>query len=339
MTARNTSLLLGLGNAMAILLFAILIKKGIPFNNYTIIISVLILFGLNFIILFFILKQLIYKRIKGIFRMIDGPVSQSDKGNWNSSLLNEAETEVRKWVQKNEREAAEKKKMETYRKEFLGNVSHELKTPVFNVLGFVETLLDGGLDDDEINRKYLKKAEKNVHRLIAIIEDLEQISKFESNRLTLDMKPFDLCEVVREVMDSLDLTASKKGIQLQFISPVDVVIKVYGDSDQIFRVLNNLITNSIKYGKEKGSTTLRILNEKDKVKVEVSDDGIGIDEKHIPRLFERFYRVDSNRSRHLGGTGLGLAIVKHIIEAHGQSISVRSTLGEGSTFSFTLNTR
>jgi len=223
-----------------------------------------------------------------------------------------------------------------YRKEFLGNVSHELKTPIFNIQGYLHTLLDGGLDDPEVNRKYLLKASENLERLTNIVHDLEIISQIESNALTLDFTRLDIRDLIEEVINELSLKAELKGIHLKFSVGSDTAAFVRADRDSLRQVVTNLISNSIRYGKQDGETSVAVYQTQDKVTVEVADNGIGIAEEHLPRIFERFYRVDKSRSRELGGTGLGLSIVKHILEAHGQTIHVKSKPGEGSVFSFTL---
>ena len=224
---------------------------------------------------------------------------------------------------------------ENYRREFLGNVSHELKTPIFNIQGYVQTLLDGGLNDEDINIKYLQRTSKSVDRMINIVEDLESISRLESEDEDLDIQRFNIVNIAKEVFDQLEMKSNKMTVSLELDnqSKTDFVM---GDPDKIQQVLMNLVSNSIKYGKQNGKTRVRFFDMEDNVLVEVADDGIGIDEESVPRLFERFYRVDKNRSRDIGGTGLGLSIVKHILESHNTTINVRSTKGVGSTFSFIL---
>lgn len=232
------------------------------------------------------------------------------------------------------------KNLDSYRKEYLGNVSHELKTPLFNVQGYVSTLLDGAYEDEQLLIEYLKKADKNIERMMSIIDDLETISQLESGAMILDYETFDIEQVIQEVFEQMELSAQKKNIQFHLIKDNEYYYLVYADKFRIRQVLINLLSNSIKYGKENGHTTVYLKKSDDnKVIVTVSDDGIGIEEKHLPRIFERFYRVDKGRSREQGGTGLGLAIVKHIIEAHKQSISVKSQVGKGTSFTFSLETK
>jgi two-component system phosphate regulon sensor histidine kinase PhoR len=227
---------------------------------------------------------------------------------------------------------------EEYRREFLGNVSHELKTPLFTVQGYISTLLDGAMKDKLIRKKYLKRAEKGVERLIYIVEDLDMISKLEVGDLSLEISDFDIVEVVQNVFDLLEMKADKKKIKLEFDNYHIQSIFVNGDKDKIQQVIENLIVNSIKYGKSEGLTTVSIVNiSKNKVLVRIKDDGEGIEKQNMNRIFERFYRVNKSGSRSEGGSGLGLSIVKHIIEAHDQKIYVESEFGVGSEFSFTLN--
>jgi len=239
-------------------------------------------------------------------------------------------------IETREEEVRTFENLDSYRKEYLGNVSHELKTPVFNIQGYVDTLINGGLEDETINVDYLKKAEKSIDRLISIIDDLETITQLESGGLELDLDTFDIAHLCKDIYSSLELVAAKKNIKLELARKYDKPILVHADKFRIRQVLVNLITNSIKYGKDNGTTLVALNYLNDDVVVEVSDNGDGIDEKHLPRIFERFYRIDKGRSREQGGTGLGLAIVKHIIEAHGKSIRVQSLAGKGTVFTFSL---
>jgi two-component system phosphate regulon sensor histidine kinase PhoR len=239
-------------------------------------------------------------------------------------------------VESREREVTHFENLDSYRKEYLGNVSHELKTPVFNIQGYIDTLLNGGLNDPNINHDYLHRAEKSIDRLISIIDDLETITQLESGVLDLDLDDFDIAALCKEIYASQELTAAKKNIRLELARKYDKPMMVHADKFRVRQVLVNLVTNSVKYGKENGTTMIAINYLNDDVVVEVSDNGDGIDEKHLSRIFERFYRIDKGRSREQGGTGLGLAIVKHIIEAHGKSIKVESQTGRGTTFTFSL---
>jgi len=251
------------------------------------------------------------------------------------NIIEDIQNEVKGWSDDKKNESDRLKKLELYRKEYIGNVSHELKTPVFNIQGYILTLLDGGLDDPKVNRDFLVRADKSVERMIHIIEDLESISQLETGELTLEIERFDIVAMAKDVCEGQEMNATTKGIIFSFIT--EEPIFVMADRFRIRQVFTNLVVNSIKYGKEYGETQLRIAENNDSIKVEISDNGIGISQEYLPRLFERFYRVDKSRSREQGGTGLGLSIVKHILEAHGQNISTTSKLGEGTTFTFYLH--
>ncbi|MDE5623756.1 MAG: sensor histidine kinase [Alistipes sp.] len=246
--------------------------------------------------------------------------------------------ELTAWADTNDKEIARLKKAEHFRKQYLGNVAHELKTPIFNIQGYISTLLDGGLEDELINRKFLERAEKSIDRLINIVNDLDTISKLESNMNRLDMEKFDVVALAKEIAEQAEMEADKKGIKISVKGAENLPSQfwVLADKHFIGQVFVNLIINSIRYGKDNGSTRIRFRDMLDKILVEIEDNGQGIGKEDLPRVFERFYRTDKGRSREQGGTGLGLAIVKHIVEAHGERISVRSEPGVGSTFSFTL---
>jgi two-component system phosphate regulon sensor histidine kinase PhoR len=245
--------------------------------------------------------------------------------------------EIDKYARDKKIEIETLKVREEYRKEFLGNVSHELRTPLFTVQGYISTLLDGAMNDEKVLKKYLKQANKGVERLTYIIKDLDMITKLETGDLSLDLETFNIVEVVQNVFELLEMKASKKNITLTFDLDYQYPILVNADKDRIQQVLTNLIENSIKYGHPNGTTEVSIENLiKNKVIVRITDNGEGIHAENIPRLFERFYRVDQSGSRKKSGSGLGLSIVKHIIEAHNEKIYVESELGVGSEFSFTL---
>ena len=230
------------------------------------------------------------------------------------------------------------KDQENYRREFLGNISHELKTPLFTIQGYILTRIEGAMKDKKVREKYLKRAAKGVERLISIVKDLDLITQFESGIKTVDKTDFNIYELVENVFELMEFESEKNNIKLQYENDNITPIYVYADQERILQVLTNLVVNSIKYGSNNGYTKVVIedLN-KEKVIIKVIDDGEGIEKKHLPRLFERFYRIDKNRSRKKGGSGLGLSIVKHIIEAHNEQIFVKSEIGEGTEFSFTLS--
>jgi two-component system phosphate regulon sensor histidine kinase PhoR len=230
------------------------------------------------------------------------------------------------------------KDQENYRREFLGNISHELKTPLFTIQGYILTLIEGAMKDKKVREKYLKRAAKGVERLISIVKDLDLITQFESGIKTVDKTDFNIYELVENVFELMEFESEKNNIKLQCENDNSTPIYVYADQERILQVLTNLVVNSIKYGSNNGYTKVIIEDfNKEKVIIKVIDDGEGIEKKHLPRLFERFYRIDKNRSRKKGGSGLGLSIVKHIIEAHNEQIFVKSEIGKGTEFSFTLS--
>lgn len=290
----------------------------------------------------YVFNEFVYEKIRLIYKTIHNlKTPKSDLKNRlkdDPDILSSVNTEVVSWAEKKQAEIQSLRDQEAYRRDFLGNVSHELKTPIFNIQGYVHTLLDGGLEDEEINRKFLKRADKSVERMISVVEDLDVISRLESGRLELDIQRINIVEVAKEVIEMEEMKAAKRGISIQFNEKYDKPIYVMADGSQIRQVYINLIDNSIKYGSKDGLIKLRFYDMDENMLCEVADDGPGIEEKHLSRLFERFYRIDKSRDRHAGGTGLGLSIVKHILEAHDQTINVRSLTGDnsGTTFSFTL---
>jgi two-component system phosphate regulon sensor histidine kinase PhoR len=295
-------------------------------------------FGVSWVIFYKVLQQFIYDKIKLIFRNMHSMRVERDTFRFDMSkdVLGDVNKKVVDWAEDRMAEIKDLRDKENFRKEFVGNVAHELKTPVFSIQGYILTLLEGALEDPNFNRKFLKKAAKSVERMTMLIDDLDTITQFESGILKLDLDKIDIVDLTREIVESREQEAELKKIQVKFNKPYDRPIMVMADAFRISQVLTNLITNSINYGKEGGKTTIRFFDIDEQILVEVEDNGPGIDPAHLPRLFERFYRVDKSRARHQGGTGLGLAICKHIIEAHKQTIDVRSEVGKGSVFSFTL---
>jgi two-component system phosphate regulon sensor histidine kinase PhoR len=287
----------------------------------------------------YFINELIFKKINKLFDSVKDFRAQNDKPVFSSiysgNEIDNLNAEILAWADDRKNEIERLKKLEVYRKEFLGNVSHELKTPIFNIQGYVLTLLDGGLEDENINRDYLMRADRSIDRMITIIDDLEAISQLETGELQIEPEHFDIASLAKDVCDSQEMKATSKGIILT-LAENEKPVYVYADRFRIRQVLTNLIVNSIKYGKEYGETKIRFYDAGNKVSIEIADNGIGIAKEHLPRLFERFYRVDKSRSREMGGTGLGLAIVKHILEGHNQQISVMSTEGVGTVFLFTL---
>ena len=299
--------------------------------------EVIIVFLVSFFIIQYRVENFIYKRMEKIYddvSLLDVSTLGRQKISTNMETLTK-EVELFERNKKLEIEAL--KIRENYRREFIGNVSHELKTPLFTVQGYIETLLDGALNDEKIKEKYLERANKGVERLIYIIKDLDMITKLEVGELNLEKETFDIVDLIENVFELLEMKASKNVIFLTFNKKYQKPIWVKADKDRIQQVLSNLIVNSIKYGRNKGTTELSIENLiMNKVLIRVTDNGEGINNDEIPRLFERFYRVDKSGSREQGGSGLGLSIVKHILDAHNEKIYVESQIGIGSEFSFTL---
>lgn len=295
------------------------------------------IFLFAFVVIQFSVERFIYKRVKKIYDDLTLLESVSlNRGPITTNMQTLTE-EIDKFARDKKIEIETLKVREEYRKEFLGNVSHELKTPLFTVQGYILTLLDGAINDKTIREKYLERASKGIERLGYIIKDLDMITKLEVGDLSLNLEVFDIVELTENVFDMLEMKAAKKKITLTFDRDYPNPIKVRADKERIQQVLANLIVNSIKYGSEKGTTEISVENLiKNKVIVRVTDNGEGISKMHLPRLFERFYRVDKSGSRKEGGSGLGLSIVKHIIEAHREKIYVESEYGVGSEFSFTL---
>lgn len=328
------------------LMLAVVISAGIIFIYYLfkgqIFFQVLlIVFSISFVsclILMVFINKLIFNKINELYLTVKNFRAQNDwtlaSGKFSENEIDNLNGEILAWADDRKNEIERLKKLEVYRKEFLGNVSHELKTPIFNIQGYVLTLLDGGLEDETINRDYLMRAERSIDRMITIVDDLEAISQLETGELQIEPERFDISALVKDVCEAQEMKATSKGIIL--IPPDDKPVYVFADRFRIRQVITNLIVNSVKYGKEYGETRIRIYDSGNSVSIEISDNGIGIAKEHLPRLFERFYRVDKSRSREMGGTGLGLAIVKHIIEGHNQNINVMSTEGVGTTFLFTL---
>jgi two-component system, OmpR family, phosphate regulon sensor histidine kinase PhoR len=284
------------------------------------------------------LERFIYDKIKVIYKTIrKSKTGGTPKNNkMKGDILEEVNREVEQWAANQEKEIADLKSLEAYRREFLGNISHELKTPITTIQGYVLTLLDGGLEDPNVNKKYLLRTAKSINRMISIVNDLDTISRFEAGAIELKNQRFNFTLSVLEVFDFMEMKANKRKINLVFKGNPESPCYVMGDKEKIRQVLINLIDNSLKYGNNAGTTSVSIFDMDDHVLIEVTDDGIGIEETDLPRVFERFYRTEKSRTRSHGGSGLGLAIVKHIIEAHKQTINVRSKVDVGSTFAFTL---
>ncbi len=291
-----------------------------------------------FIIFNFFLKKFIQHRLAILYRSV-----QTKQENINLPYLEEsldemienAEERIEQWRKFQTKEILKLKEQEAFRREFLGNLAHELKTPIFSIQGYILTLLEGGLEDDKINQKFLERASVSTDRIVGILDDLDNITKMEDEKFQLKMESFDIVTLAKETFESLELMAQEKKITFLLEDPGEPTF-VVADREKIGQVLTNLVRNSIAYGNNDGSTTITIFTIDDLTTIAVSDNGIGIEQSELSRLFERFYRVEKSRTRHKGGSGLGLAIVKHIIESHNQKISVKSTPGIGSQFHFSL---
>ncbi|MEI8005011.1 MAG: ATP-binding protein [Bacteroidota bacterium] len=312
--------------------------SGFAFYGMLLATSVL-LFALTFFFFRYTVDKFIYSRIRLIYKVIYSVKTRKmerQKFNTGKISLDNVEKEVADWGAEKQKEIERLKQLEEYRKDFIGNISHELKTPLFNVQGYVSTLIEGGLDDPSINKEYLRRTEVSVERLIKIVEDLGEIAQLESGHLTLNKVRFDIMALTREVVEMLEMKAHDKEVQVTINQPVKPFL-VHADREKIRQVLTNIIDNSLRYSLESGGRTkISFFDMDENILVEVTDNGIGIDQDDLPRVFERFYRTPRGRETSNKGKGLGLAIVKHIIEAHRQTINVRSTVGVGTTFGFTL---
>ncbi|MCW4468617.1 ATP-binding protein [Flavobacterium sp. MFBS3-15] len=331
-----------LKSSLYIMLFSAAFLAGMMYFFMELRWDFIIIFGFSlYIFSFFVLQyrveHFIYRRVKKIYDDVSLLESSTFRNKAITTDMATLTREVQKFAQDKKIEIETLKIREEYRREFLGNVSHELKTPLFTVQGYLLTLLDGAMADKALRKKYLQRAEKGVERLIYIVQDLDMITKLEVGDLNLNYTRFNIVEVVQNVFDLLEMKADKKGIMLMFDMKYIKPIMVYADREKIQQVVTNLVVNSIKYGRENGTTEVAIEDLIDnKIIVRVKDNGEGIEKKHIPRLFERFYRVDKSGARTEGGSGLGLSIVKHVVEGHDEKIYVESKVGQGSEFSFTL---
>lgn len=295
-----------------------------------------IIFVLSFLIIQLRVRKLFFERVRQIYKDLEFESDSLIQTSVIDPDMNSFAKDLEEFVKLKRSEIESLKKEDIYRKEFVGNVAHELKTPLFSIEGYISNLLDGAMDDKELLKKYLKRAEKSVDRLTYIIKDLDLITQLESSTLKLQITSFDIVKLTEEIIEDLEISASKKNIKIIFNKIYDNEILVDADRNRIEQVLTNLITNSINYGAEKGTTEISFESDEENIMVKVNDNGEGINEENMPRLFQRFFRVDVSRSRSQGGSGLGLAIVKHIIDAHNENIYVQSTVGIGSEFSFSL---
>lgn len=336
-----TIVLLGSGIAAVCLTLILIVVNFLYPIPAGVFVSVILLGSLGtFITFYFLFRQFIYNRLRILYRSIrKGKLTSNEKLyiNMSEDVIGNAEADSKKWSEQRTSEITQLQQQDKFRREFIGNLAHELKTPVFSIQGYVLTLLEGGLEDERVNRMFLERASKAIDRMTNILNDLDELTKLEVNDLKMDLRPFDLKELAKEVLDSLELRAQEKHIKLRFAKEYNKEIMVRADRGKIAQVLTNLISNSISYGNENGETQIRFYEVDDLVSVEISDNGPGIEPHELPRLFERFYRVEKSRNRNEGGSGLGLSIVKHILDSHNQTISVRSTIGVGSTFTFSLD--
>lgn len=305
----------------------------------------LLVMGVNLSVLLFILEFFFFRRIKQLYKNIAALKTNSFERITNPETdkkyddpLENIGHQILELSHKSREEIQKLKALEQYRKEFIGNVSHELKTPIFAVQGYIDTLLDGAIDDPKFNRKFLEKALSNAERLVTLVQDLMSISQLETGQLQMEMKPFLFLDLLWEVVETFEMESKSRKITIQVFN-VDKIkgIIVMADRERIRQVLVNLIANSLRYGKSNGETSIHLKLSTKKIQISIADNGIGIASEHLERVFERFYRVEKSRSRESGGTGLGLSIVKHILEAHNEPISVQSELGLGTTFSFKLD--
>jgi two-component system phosphate regulon sensor histidine kinase PhoR len=334
--------------ALTAALLALPISLGIyalTGNRVVGIVSLLIVFSGSYGLILFTLEKFIYRKIKLIYKLIHQTKATKKEEVYFKYILpqksiDEVREDVEKWGEKRNEEIELLKKNEAYRKEFLQNLAHEFKTPIFAIQGYVDTLLNGAMEDPAIGKKFLENAARNVERLVNLINDLDEISTLERGEQLLYKQNFIIQDLIREIFESLSIKTHNKNIRTSFKKGCESPITVFADKEKIRMVLINLVENATKYGKPGGSIVASVykIDEKNML-IEISDDGIGIEEEHLMRIFERFYRTDAARSRDRGGTGLGLAICKHIIEAHEQSVHVRSTPDVGTTIGFTLESR
>jgi len=306
-------------------------------------ITLVVLFVISYSLINFLLQEFIYRRIKLIYKFIYQTKASKKEETYYKYILpkksiDEVSEDVEKWAEQRKAEIELLKQNEIYRKEFLQNLAHEFKTPIFAIQGYVDTLLDGAMEQPEIRKKFLENASRNIDRLVNLMNDLDEISKLESGEQLLYKQNFIIQDLIKEVFESLSIKLDKKHITCSIKKGCEAPVVVFADKEKIRQVLINLVENAFKYGKSEGNIVASVYRtDGEHVLTEISDDGIGIEEEHLSRIFERFYRTDAARSRDKGGTGLGLAICKHIIEAHGQSIHVRSTPDIGTSVGFTLD--
>ena len=302
----------------------------------------IVCFVVVYLLVFQILEFFIYRKIKLIYKLISYTKASKREEAYQKYILpnkgiDDVRVDVEKWATQKTNEIQTLQSNEQFRKEFLQNLSHEIKTPVFAIQGYLELLADGAVEDPKLSNKFIKQAEANVQRLVGLLNDVDVITNLEINKEPILKQHFIIQDLIVEAAQNLNVKLIKKNIQFQLKKGSEEPVAVFADKNKIYQVLVNIFSNAAKYGKIDGEIFASVYYlEDNKVLIEITDNGIGIEESHIPRLFERFYRTDDARSREIGGTGLGLAICKHIIEAHGENIHVRSQLNVGTTVGFTL---
>jgi two-component system phosphate regulon sensor histidine kinase PhoR len=315
--------------------------KETVINLWLLLLIFILIFSVTFTLVYFTLERFIYHKIKLLYRATNMYRIKKDFSSLDldmkTDIMGKVSKDVARWMVDQHNAIGRLEERESFRREFIGNLAHELKTPVFSIQGYILTLLEGGLEDKEINRLFLERAANGVERITSLIKDLDAISKLESGQVNLEKKRFDFIKLAQEVADELEMKAKKRKIKLEIQNSFDKEIWVNADRVKIAQVLTNLLNNAITYSKEGGNVIVKSNQFDRKILIDVEDDGVGINQEDLDRIFERFYRVEKSRARHKGGTGLGLAIVKHIIEAHGESITAQSKPGKGTTFTFSLS--
>lgn len=317
-------------------LFTLFVHLQIVTLSNTLIFLIPLVSGIfAYTIFYYIIKRFLQYRMSLIYRSIQSLEQNTPKDQSIDDLVAQGEQDVQDWKQKRTQEIEKLKEQAAFRKEFLGNLAHELKTPVFSIQGYIDSLLDGGMEDPAILKTFLERAALSTERMTHILDDLDQLTKLELERIPLDIRSFDLLELIQETFEAMELIAKEKrfGLRTDVSEPF---CYVNADRNKMTQVLLNLISNAISYGNEGGELCINVVEIENTYNIQIKDNGPGIEPEHIPRLFERFYRVEKSRNRNEGGSGLGLAIVKHIIESHGQQIQVSSTFGIGTTFTFSL---
>ncbi|TAH14261.1 MAG: sensor histidine kinase [Sphingobacteriia bacterium] len=335
-------------SAFTALILSVPISMGVYLirPDWLIAVSALIITFLgSYLLIRFVLESFIYRKIKLIYKYIYQTKASKREETYYKYILpqkgiDEVREDVEKWAEQRSAEIELLKTNEAYRKEFLQNLAHEFKTPIFAIQGYIDTLIDGAIENPTLSKRFLENTSKNVSRMVTLVEDLDEISRLESGEQPLYKENFIIQDLIKEVYETLSIKISVRNIKCSIKKGCESPITVFADQEKIRQVINNLLENAIKYGKDDGNVVASIYKTDGKhVLIELSDDGIGIAEEHLGRIFERFYRTDRGRSRDVGGTGLGLSICKHIIEAHGQTIHVRSKLDIGTTLGFTLDSK